>query len=154
MAPIGVDLAPLMVPKWCHEPGTVCRGPQPPARGRRRGRRRRGSGAGRAAGRAAGGGDPSHPAGRAGGGGRGDHHRARAGIGPAAPARTRPRVRGDTTAGRPVRRRPGRGPRRDRKSTRLNSSHTVISYAVFCLKKKKKNNRVFTLYKNKKKTIQ
>src|SRR5260221_9423895 len=28
---------------------------------------------------------------------------------------------------------------RDRKSTRLNSSHTVISYAVFCLKKKKKN---------------
>src|SRR2546426_12595256 len=32
--------------------------------------------------------------------------------------------------------RPGRG--RDRKSTRLNSSHLVISYAVFCLKKKKK----------------
>src|SRR5438034_7648496 len=30
-------------------------------------------------------------------------------------------------------------PRLDRKSTRLNSSHTVISYAVFCLKKKKKN---------------
>src|SRR5438034_7622832 len=28
---------------------------------------------------------------------------------------------------------------RDRKSTRLNSSHTVISYAVFCLKKKKKD---------------
>src|SRR2546426_11459646 len=28
--------------------------------------------------------------------------------------------------------------RRDRKSTRLNSSHLVISYAVFCLKKKKK----------------
>src|SRR5437588_5481958 len=27
--------------------------------------------------------------------------------------------------------------RTDRKSTRLNSSHTVISYAVFCLKKKK-----------------
>src|SRR5256885_12465040 len=27
----------------------------------------------------------------------------------------------------------------DRKSTRLNSSHLVISYAVFCLKKKKKN---------------
>src|SRR5260221_8613559 len=27
----------------------------------------------------------------------------------------------------------------DRKSTRLNSSHTVISYAVFCLKKKKHN---------------
>src|SRR5438034_4845048 len=29
----------------------------------------------------------------------------------------------------------------DRKSTRLNSSHTVISYAVFCLKKKKKENK-------------
>src|SRR5258708_24944345 len=30
------------------------------------------------------------------------------------------------------------GPWRDRKSTRLNSSHQIISYAVFCLKKKKK----------------
>src|SRR2546426_6129559 len=30
--------------------------------------------------------------------------------------------------------------REDRKSTRLNSSHLVISYAVFCLKKKKKKN--------------
>src|SRR3712207_6852669 len=30
-------------------------------------------------------------------------------------------------------------PRRDRKSTRLNSSHANISYAVFCLKKKKKH---------------
>src|SRR2546426_3443029 len=29
----------------------------------------------------------------------------------------------------------------DRKSTRLNSSHLVISYAVFCLKKKKKNKK-------------
>src|SRR5438034_1497023 len=29
----------------------------------------------------------------------------------------------------------------DRKSTRLNSSHTVISYAVFCLKKKKNNKK-------------
>src|SRR5256885_9591165 len=29
----------------------------------------------------------------------------------------------------------------DRKSTRLNSSHLVISYAVFCLKKKKKQNQ-------------
>src|SRR5438132_9015654 len=34
--------------------------------------------------------------------------------------------------GRPV----VRAAERDRKSTRLNSSHTVISYAVFCLKKK------------------
>src|SRR5258708_35380017 len=31
------------------------------------------------------------------------------------------------------------GIRADRKSTRLNSSHQIISYAVFCLKKKKKN---------------
>src|SRR5437870_6321309 len=30
----------------------------------------------------------------------------------------------------------------DRKSTRLNSSHVAISYAVFCLKKKKKNNKI------------
>src|SRR5947208_9133781 len=29
----------------------------------------------------------------------------------------------------------------DRKSTRLNSSHQIISYAVFCLKKKKNNNK-------------
>src|SRR5258707_8718425 len=33
---------------------------------------------------------------------------------------------------------------RDRKSTRLNSSHANISYAVFCLKKKKKKIKVFT----------
>src|SRR5947207_9527057 len=32
----------------------------------------------------------------------------------------------------------------DRKSTRLNSSHTVISYAVFCLKKKKSNIKATT----------
>src|SRR5256885_12295641 len=40
--------------------------------------------------------------------------------------------------------RPGlhaRSLRRDRKSTRLNSSHLVISYAVFCLKKKHRNRR-------------
>src|SRR5689334_23865460 len=30
----------------------------------------------------------------------------------------------------------------DRKSTRLNSSHSSISYAVFCLKKKKKNKNI------------
>src|SRR5437588_3259200 len=34
-----------------------------------------------------------------------------------------------------------RDPLGDRKSTRLNSSHTVISYAVFCLKKKKKQKK-------------
>src|SRR5260221_14725887 len=39
---------------------------------------------------------------------------------------------GTTTMGTPA------GWREDRKSTRLNSSHTVISYAVFCLKKKHK----------------
>src|SRR2546426_10544399 len=33
---------------------------------------------------------------------------------------------------------------RDRKSTRLNSSHLVISYAVFCLKKKKMNTSLAT----------
>src|SRR3712207_8744226 len=36
------------------------------------------------------------------------------------------------------------GPQRDRKSTRLNSSHANISYAVFCLKKKK---HTLTTYK-------
>src|SRR5689334_20463969 len=32
----------------------------------------------------------------------------------------------------------------DRKSTRLNSSHSSISYAVFCLKKKKKTTKIIT----------
>src|SRR6267143_5280874 len=41
------------------------------------------------------------------------------------------------------RRRPWQdGHRRDRKSTRLNSSHSSISYAVFCLKKKKKKSNI------------
>src|SRR3712207_9354365 len=46
--------------------------------------------------------------------------------------------RGERAAADPgrCRRLPGQG--RDRKSTRLNSSHANISYAVFCLKKKKK----------------
>src|SRR6266513_4686460 len=35
----------------------------------------------------------------------------------------------------------------DRKSTRLNSSHVSISYAVFCLKKKKKNNTIYIFKK-------
>src|SRR5256885_12120388 len=35
---------------------------------------------------------------------------------------------------------------KDRKSTRLNSSHLVISYAVFCLKKKKHNYTLSPLY--------
>src|SRR5256885_9358936 len=42
--------------------------------------------------------------------------------------------------------RPIRPPATDRKSTRLNSSHLVISYAVFCLKKKKNHLRACTLY--------
>src|SRR5712664_4533446 len=42
------------------------------------------------------------------------------------------------------------GPWRDRKSTRLNSSHDQISYAVFCLKKKKQN-RIIKINKKKKK---
>src|SRR5256885_12699602 len=43
----------------------------------------------------------------------------------------------------------GRTPRRkDRKSTRLNSSHLVISYAVFCLKKKNKHIPVLDVSKN------
>src|SRR5947209_10490074 len=37
---------------------------------------------------------------------------------------------------------------RDRKSTRLNSSHANISYAVFCLKKKKKTKRTTHIGKN------
>src|SRR2546426_1899345 len=37
--------------------------------------------------------------------------------------------------------------RGDRKSTRLNSSHLVISYAVFCLKKKKKKLRIVSRHR-------
>src|SRR5690625_8047805 len=36
-------------------------------------------------------------------------------------------------------------PGQDRKSTRLNSSHVAISYAVFCLKKKKKRTIIYAL---------
>src|SRR5256885_8827453 len=72
--------------------------------------------------------------------------------------RARARQRADPRSGRrprqlhPRRREPGRArprgrrhreqpPHPDRKSTRLNSSHLVISYAVFCLKKKNNNTR-------------
>src|SRR5947207_7593286 len=49
-----------------------------------------------------------------------------------------PRSGGRLRAGEPARAADPRcAPPVDRKSTRLNSSHTVISYAVFCLKKKK-----------------
>src|SRR5216684_8202005 len=44
----------------------------------------------------------------------------------------------ETAAGAPSPSSPPRCSRSDRKSTRLNSSHGYISYAVFCLKKKKK----------------
>src|SRR5437879_8370463 len=37
---------------------------------------------------------------------------------------------------------------RDRKSTRLNSSHRCISYAVFCLKKKKKKQKQYIYHMN------
>src|SRR6266568_8669087 len=43
----------------------------------------------------------------------------------------------ETVVARPLSLHPGPPLRRDRKSTRLNSSHSSISYAVFCLKKKK-----------------
>src|SRR5438477_3527586 len=55
----------------------------------------------------------------------------------ARPRGAQPRRAGDHERGRPD--------RRDRKSTRLNSSHMSISYAVFCLKKKRykhRNNRL------------
>src|SRR5438094_6821834 len=42
----------------------------------------------------------------------------------------------------------------DRKSTRLNSSHRTISYAVFCLKKKKKTTQKIKIRKKTKYTIQ
>src|SRR5258708_29154866 len=38
------------------------------------------------------------------------------------------------------------GQQQDRKSTRLNSSHQIISYAVFCLKKKKKFDEKLNMY--------
>src|SRR2546422_8051346 len=41
----------------------------------------------------------------------------------------------------------------DRKSTRLNSSHGYISYAVFCLKKKKKNTTLYTVDKRRCSTL-
>src|SRR5437588_4371781 len=54
---------------------------------------------------------------------------------------------------RPVARPGGQTIGGDRKSTRLNSSHTVISYAVFCLKKKKKQKMKNHLKTTKQKTI-
>src|SRR5207245_7482810 len=56
-----------------------------------------------------------------------EHAEIRRPVGRDAAARIRPRIR--------------RAVERDRKSTRLNSSHGSISYAVFCLKKKKKRRK-------------
>src|SRR3712207_7960719 len=54
----------------------------------------------------------------------------------AEPGAPGPPGRGPHASGQ-VQRREGGGDGEDRKSTRLNSSHANISYAVFCLKKKK-----------------
>src|SRR5262245_65189148 len=48
---------------------------------------------------------------------------------------------GRSPSGADPRRHDAPGQRRDRKSTRLNSSHLGISYAVFCLKKKKQKKK-------------
>src|SRR5215813_10984529 len=69
--------------------------------------------------------------------------------------RRRPHPVEPEAAARVLRHRAGRVPadrrrRRDRKSTRLNSSHVRISYAVFCLKKKK-NTQYNLFYATKKK---
>src|SRR5690606_41662361 len=58
----------------------------------------------------------------------------RSGVGPQASAARRLRRR--------CRRQPAAPTPEDRKSTRLNSSHVKISYAVFCLKKKKKDSKI------------
>src|SRR2546430_11169687 len=63
------------------------------------------------------------------------HGAARSGAPPSIPRRERCGRQGDL---RRLSSRP------DRKSTRLNSSHSQISYAVFCLKKKKSGKREFT----------
>src|SRR3712207_7113698 len=69
-------------------------------------------------------------------------HRGRRAVSTCRPARSAPR----TPQRRPARRRPPRV--RDRKSTRLNSSHANISYAVFCLKKKKNKTTYKAKYNN------
>src|SRR2546427_2181210 len=66
-----------------------------------------------------------------------DLHRKRQGV---RAGRLVRRTRG-RTRGREGRADRGELVHRDRKSTRLNSSHSQISYAVFCLKKKKKKKK-------------
>src|SRR2546427_3073356 len=59
-------------------------------------------------------------------------------------ARSRNRPRNKWTSGYATALNHGRGlGQGDRKSTRLNSSHSQISYAVFCLKKKKNSNTCY-----------
>src|SRR3712207_8055788 len=78
--------------------------------------------------------------------------RSRGGAAPRLPARGGRARRGSAPSRAPAGRDPlvadgGPGPQRtyvDRKSTRLNSSHANISYAVFCLKKKKKTTKTST----------
>src|SRR5215471_20905810 len=61
---------------------------------------------------------------------------------------TAPAPRSGMGRSRPATCRPCRRARpRDRKSTRLNSSHVEISYAVFCLKKKKKKTKQIQIVK-------
>src|SRR2546430_12378209 len=65
---------------------------------------------------------------------------------------TMPRISSSTATGRlgsTNMREPGARQARDRKSTRLNSSHSQISYAVFCLKKKKKKKMKYQKRKQK-----
>src|SRR3712207_6874942 len=83
------------------------------------------------------------------------HRRARTGRPYAGGPGRRGRGGAGDRAGREVPgRADGRGPARgreragDRKSTRLNSSHANISYAVFCLKKKKKRTNLSSLMSN------
>src|SRR2546426_4977452 len=64
-------------------------------------------------------------------------------LSPPTVPRNRQRVFLEPGARKDLPKRPTRN-RGDRKSTRLNSSHLVISYAVFCLKKKKKKNILHT----------
>src|SRR2546430_9459761 len=69
--------------------------------------------------------------------------RGERGLPPALPARLRPLDQRDRGAPR-IPARVLRPAAQDRKSTRLNSSHSQISYAVFCLKKKKNDDDLTT----------
>src|SRR5712675_2591778 len=72
----------------------------------------------------------------------------------ALPIRCAPSPSPSRTTGPTSRHCSSRAPRSDRKSTRLNSSHGYISYAVFCLKKKKIHKHYLRHIKKKKKYTQ